>query len=611
MALNNVILDDKRWATIVEEARLLIPSFSREWTDHNVHDPGITFLELFAWLEEMQRYRLNRTSSAIRDRFFVMAGVQLKGAQPATAVVEFVAPEISSEEHIRVPDGTPLVITGHPELVYETAGDSYLVASTIAAVETRAGRREIDRTAAEHDRPGHFDAFGTDPRPGDGLSITFARPVSAPELSIFFRAFDADLSPVIAGRLPIPSVQLRWEYSSAPDSWTTLTVLRDTTAALTLSGFVVFENPGASIHAIRATVAGGHYEIPPRLAAIRLNALEVRQIGRAAPDLEPGTGLPDQQRRLDPVPLREETPVIQVGPVGAEEDWSPVADLSASEPGSKHYTFDPATGDVLFGNGLNGFVPPKDHRIVVKPYRYTLGARGNLSAGVNWRLTAPPAASLWVGTNPVPAAGGSDAELPEDTELRARATFRKSNRAVTADDIQALAIGTPGIRVARAKALPGWSPLHPCTSSPEVVTVVVLPATRPDLDAQAASPGFLATVNRHLQGARLVASRVIVIGPEFVALSFAAKVTLKKTAVQARVRRDIEKSLREFVNPQKWPFGRNVFPSEIHQLLAGVAGVAFASQVRINGSPSEFAFSPIQLPRVERIELEIREARDV
>lgn len=53
MALNTMNLDDKRWSTIVEEARLLIPSFSRDWTDHNVHDPGITFLELFAWLEEI------------------------------------------------------------------------------------------------------------------------------------------------------------------------------------------------------------------------------------------------------------------------------------------------------------------------------------------------------------------------------------------------------------------------------------------------------------------------------------------------------------------------------------------------------------------------------
>jgi hypothetical protein len=35
-------LDDRRWADLVEEGRALIPLYaSEDWTDHNVHDPGI------------------------------------------------------------------------------------------------------------------------------------------------------------------------------------------------------------------------------------------------------------------------------------------------------------------------------------------------------------------------------------------------------------------------------------------------------------------------------------------------------------------------------------------------------------------------------------------
>ncbi|MEZ4496532.1 MAG: hypothetical protein R2845_07095 [Thermomicrobiales bacterium] len=36
---------------LVEEG-LLIPFYAPEWTDHNAHDPGVTLLELFAWLAE-------------------------------------------------------------------------------------------------------------------------------------------------------------------------------------------------------------------------------------------------------------------------------------------------------------------------------------------------------------------------------------------------------------------------------------------------------------------------------------------------------------------------------------------------------------------------------
>jgi hypothetical protein len=49
-------LDDRTFDRLVDEARRRIPVYAPEWTDHNVHDPGITFLELFAWLTEMQLY---------------------------------------------------------------------------------------------------------------------------------------------------------------------------------------------------------------------------------------------------------------------------------------------------------------------------------------------------------------------------------------------------------------------------------------------------------------------------------------------------------------------------------------------------------------------------
>ena len=35
-------LDDRRWQDLVEEGRALIPRLAPAWTDHNVHDPGIT-----------------------------------------------------------------------------------------------------------------------------------------------------------------------------------------------------------------------------------------------------------------------------------------------------------------------------------------------------------------------------------------------------------------------------------------------------------------------------------------------------------------------------------------------------------------------------------------
>ena len=55
-----ISLDDERFEEIVDKARKMIPNLYPEWTDHNYHDPGITMLELFAWLKEIQQFHMDQ-----------------------------------------------------------------------------------------------------------------------------------------------------------------------------------------------------------------------------------------------------------------------------------------------------------------------------------------------------------------------------------------------------------------------------------------------------------------------------------------------------------------------------------------------------------------------
>lgn len=64
MPINLPNLDDRTFADLVEEAQALIPVYEPRWTNHNASDPGITFVELFAYLTEMLMYRLNRVTDA-------------------------------------------------------------------------------------------------------------------------------------------------------------------------------------------------------------------------------------------------------------------------------------------------------------------------------------------------------------------------------------------------------------------------------------------------------------------------------------------------------------------------------------------------------------------
>jgi hypothetical protein len=53
-------LDDRTFDDLVAEARALIRTHQPEWTNYNPSDPGITLLELFAWLAELLIYRADQ-----------------------------------------------------------------------------------------------------------------------------------------------------------------------------------------------------------------------------------------------------------------------------------------------------------------------------------------------------------------------------------------------------------------------------------------------------------------------------------------------------------------------------------------------------------------------
>jgi hypothetical protein len=56
------VLDDRRFDDLVSEARALIPMLAPAWTNHNASDPGITVVELLAYLVETLIYRLDRVT---------------------------------------------------------------------------------------------------------------------------------------------------------------------------------------------------------------------------------------------------------------------------------------------------------------------------------------------------------------------------------------------------------------------------------------------------------------------------------------------------------------------------------------------------------------------
>ena len=83
MPLAAPLLDTRTFEDLVAEARRRIPRYAPQWTDFNESDPGITLVELFAWLTELMLYQLNQVPERNYIKFLQLLGLELRPAQPA------------------------------------------------------------------------------------------------------------------------------------------------------------------------------------------------------------------------------------------------------------------------------------------------------------------------------------------------------------------------------------------------------------------------------------------------------------------------------------------------------------------------------------------------
>ncbi len=108
MPLPTPILDDRSYQQLRDELVRRIPVYNLEWTDHNPSDPGITLLELFAFLGENVLYRFNQIPETTKLAFLKLLRIPLRPAVPATAMlaVSYATPPDGSTEPVRVDAGT-------------------------------------------------------------------------------------------------------------------------------------------------------------------------------------------------------------------------------------------------------------------------------------------------------------------------------------------------------------------------------------------------------------------------------------------------------------------------------------------------------------------------
>ncbi|MBD2865000.1 putative baseplate assembly protein [Paenibacillus oceani] len=699
-------LDDRMFEQMVREAREAIPKLFPEWTDENAHDPGLTMLELMAWMTEMQQYYLNRITARSELKFLKLLGVKPRLAASASCEVAF----FGARQPLTIPGGTPLQAFDQS---YETLEALRLIPAVLEKVMVRTDTAAGDFTA--NLKTGiAFYAFGPEARKGSRLFVGFDRELP-PDTDIELSVRLSDRYPVLVGRgdtdhepPPISSAAVSWKYAGGEngDGWVPVQTIGDTTASLSQSGRLTFRltsrmSPRAMYPAddkkrywLVCVLEREGYELSPKLESLCINAVRAEQVrtfsetvhfdsdGEAGQSCETARYLawtgrvvvqvrddqgdwrewrtvealencrvddeccvlskdssagslridfgdgrqgavpPEGQNRIrliafDPaaedrlwvgasngLPDQEfdisrsgtfRSPGMQLQVASRDsvsgqltwEDWSQVDDFDNSRSTDRHYIYDRAEGLIRFGNNEQGAIPAKSG---VPNIRFAAlqsggGQRGNVKKGMidSFAARHPEWAGIEV-TNPAAASGGTEEETLENAKLRVMHELNRPTRAVTVEDYEAIAKETPGLRVARVKAIPLYKPDmrdYPREKAAAHMTVVVVPYS--ESEKPRAGPGFLETVRRHLDRHRLLTTELHVIPAEYIQVTVHAVVVVQPSYKDnpAFIVNELGRLLRPMGHGdgEGWRFGRTVYKGDIYGAVSRLKGVVYVQDL--------------------------------
>ncbi len=386
-------LDDRTFDDLVEECLLRIPRYCPEWTDHNLSDPGITLVELFAWLTDQMLMRFNQIPRKNYVAFLELLGIRLQPPTPAQVSLTFY---LSTHllENYTIPRGTE-VATERTEtqeaIIFTTDRDLMIGQPTIKHIlsapdagntpqslhdRTEQWHRQHDGLAVTHE----FELFPQKPQSGNSFYLVI-EPDTLLEGNVLAIAFTgAQGTPTGIDPKHPPRNWEAWDG----ESWgkVLLQEADDTTNGFSFdenagdddsseqSGDVILHLPErwptASFDAyrgrwIRCTLTEGAHQ-PGYANSPRIKTIAIRSIGGSVQAsqcvlveeemLGISNGKPGQSFEVETAPIlecwgKEQLLVIPVG--RPAEIWQEVEDFAESKPHDRHYVVDALAGTIQFG----------------------------------------------------------------------------------------------------------------------------------------------------------------------------------------------------------------------------------------------------------------------
>jgi predicted phage baseplate assembly protein len=387
-------LDDRAYQDLVDECLLRIPRYCPEWTNYNPGDPGVTLVELFAWLTDQMLMRFNQVPRRNYVAFLELLGIRLQPPAPARTEVTFylaaslptvyqiptgveVATErTETEAAIIFSTDRPLAI-GQPLINHLLTADAAelipsLLTNPFANLWSRHsdGRWEGREQAIfnEHPHPGncfYLVLDGEQPTEGNVIALSLSgeaatatgiNPDHPPRRWEAWTGYQ--WAPILmTERDDLTRGFSFHELGGGRDGLYTADVVLHLPQQFPIAHFATYQGRWIRCVCTELQAQQSDYSSSPRLVRLHVRAIggtvDASQCTVIQDELlGESNGQPGQSFQLQSPPVlprREGEHLLVVPPDGLPQIWTEVDDFADSHADDYHYTLDSLNGRLQFG----------------------------------------------------------------------------------------------------------------------------------------------------------------------------------------------------------------------------------------------------------------------
>ena len=273
-------LNDQTFDDIVETAVKGIARFDTEWNNLQAADPGMTLVDLFAWLKAIQHEYMSVIVPESQRRFLALLDIRQRRPRGARTLLELSGARADTP----IPAQTKWMAG---EMAFENREGATAFAASLTGVCFRGRGESICITPEQLDGNRMFPVFpglGPEPdrEPDGALVLTFDRPIPPNRTFSLYCGVAGGQRRAPVGDAPFfPLADVAWEIWT-DGGWQPAELLRDDTRAFLFSGLITLRHsgemcPGEEGYALRARLVRDDYDLPPQINDLRFNIIEVYQ----------------------------------------------------------------------------------------------------------------------------------------------------------------------------------------------------------------------------------------------------------------------------------------------------------------------------------------------